>query len=189
MSLDGYVAGSNMTEDKPFGHISPMLLHRWQFEEPEKNKEERAYLSSVAGAYVMGRKMYGPIGPEYDKSWKGWWGEEPPYHAPVFVLTHKDREPVVMKGGTTFNFVTDGVESALNKAKQAAGDKPVLIAGGANTVNQYLAAGLIDELWLHIVPVIIGNGQKLFENVPDLRMEPIECRTTRLVTHIKYKIV
>ncbi|HEX4774093.1 MAG TPA: dihydrofolate reductase family protein [Candidatus Saccharimonadales bacterium] len=189
MSIDGYVAGPNMTEEKPFGDVSPLLLHRWQFDEPENNKEERAYLRSVAGAYIMGRNMYGPAGAEYDKSWKGWWGEEPPYHAPVFVLTHRPREPVVMKGGTTFNFVTDGIEVALQQAKEAAADKPVLIAGGANTVNQYLAAGLIDEFWLHIAPVTIGKGPKLFENVTDLSMEPIECRTTKLVTHIKYKKV
>jgi len=189
MSIDGYVAGPNMTEEKPFGDVSPILLHRWQFDEPENNKEERAYLRSVAGANIMGRNMYGPAGAEYDKSWKGWWGEEPPYHAPVFVLTHRSREPVIMKGGTTFHFVTDGIEVALEQAREAAGDKPVLIAGGADTVNQYLAAGLIDELWLHIAPVTIGRGPKLFENVTDLRMEPIECRTTKLVTHIKYKKV
>ena len=176
-----------MSEEKPFGDISPHLLHRWQFDEPERNKEERAYLRSVAGANIMGRNMYGPAGPEYDKNWKGWWGEEPPYHAPVFVLTHRPRKPIVMKGGTTFNFVTDGIESALQRAKKAAGDKPVLIAGGANTVNQYLAAGLIDELWLHITPVTVGQGPKLFENVTDFNMEPINCRSTKLVTHIKYK--
>lgn len=187
MSLDGYVAGANMSEDQPFGHISPMLLHRWQFEEAENNEEEVEYLRSVAGAYIMGRNMYGPTGPAYDETWKGWWGEEPPYHAPVFVLTHKDHESFEMKGGTKFMFVTDGIESALSQAEKAAGDKPVLIAGGANTVNQYLAAGLIDELWLHITPVIVGKGPRLFENVTDLKMEPIECRTTKLVTHIKYR--
>lgn len=187
MSLDGYVAGANMTEENPFGHISPLLLHSWQFDEAEKHKEEREYLRSVAGANIMGRNMYGPAGAEYDKKWKGWWGEEPPYHAPVFVLTHRPREPVVMKGGTTFNFVTNGIESALRRAKEAAGSKPVLIAGGADTVNQYLAAGLIDELWLHIAPVIIGKGAKLFEGVTELGMEPLSCHTTKLVTHIKYK--
>jgi dihydrofolate reductase len=187
MSIDGYVAGLNMSEEKPFGDISPQLLHRWQFEDPENNKEERAYLRSVAGANIMGRNMYGPAGSEYDKNWKGWWGEEPPYHAPVFVLTHRPHEPVVMKGGTTFIFVTDGIESALRQAKEAAGEKPVLIAGGADTVNQYLAAGLIDELWLHIAPVTVGKGHKLFEGVTDLKMEPIDCRSTKFVTHIKYK--
>lgn len=189
MSIDGFIAGPNMTEDKPFGDISPRLLHSWMFNEPEKHKEEAAYLRSVAGAYIMGRNMFGPSGPDYDKSWKGWWGPEPPYHAPVFVLTHRPRQPIVMEGGTVFNFVTEGIDAALSKAKEAARDKPILIAGGANTVNQYLAAGLIDELWLHIAPVTVNEGPRLFEGVPELKLEPQDCRTTKLVTHIRYKVL
>src|SRR6202030_2051533 len=138
ISVDGFVAGPNLSEEKPFGDMSPLLLHKWMFDEPEKHTAEIAYQKDIAGAYVMGRNMFGPPGPQYDKSWRGWWGEEPPYHAPVFVLTHRPRDPVVMKGGTTFNFVHDGIESALRQAREAAGDKDVLIAGGANTVNQYL---------------------------------------------------
>jgi dihydrofolate reductase len=200
MSVDGFVAGPNMTEEKPFGDLPENflkrgvhgypegLMHRWFSEEPEKHKEEIDELIS-AGAYIMGRNMYGPKGTKYDKTWKGWWGDNPPYHAPVFVLTHTPREPIQMEGGTTFTFVTDGIESAMRQAQKAAGNKPVAISGGANVVNQYLAAGLIDELWLHIVPGTIGKGQRLFENVPSLHLEPIQWRGTELVTHIKYRII
>lgn len=188
MSIDGFIAGNDMTEDKPFGDISDNLLHAWMFDEPEKHTAEIAGLNT-AGAYIMGRNMFGPKGEKYDTEWKGWWGSEPPYHAPVFILTHKPRETIVMEGGTTFTFVTDGIESALQKAKAAAGNKNVEVAGGANIIGQYLSAGLIDELWLHIAPVTIGSGIRLFENVPGLRFEPIEEHGTKLVTHIKYRIL
>jgi len=189
MSVDGFVAGVKESEQNPFGeNVSAELLHNWMFSEPEKHKAEVAELNSVAGAYIMGWNMFAPPELDDDREWKGWWGDDPPFHAPVFVLTHRNRNSIKMQGGTTFNFVTDGIESALEQARHAAGDKPVAIAGGANTVNQYLAAGLIDELWLHIVPATIGKGQRLFENVGDLRMEPIEWGGTKLVTHIKYKV-
>jgi dihydrofolate reductase len=187
MSVDGFVAGSNMTEEKPFGDIPPILLHRWQIEEPEKHTEEIHQLSKVAGAYIMGRNMFGPSGEAYDKSWKGWWGEEPPYHAPVFVLTHRPRTPIAMKGGTTFYFVTEGIAAAMEQAQKAAGDKPVAIAGGANTVNQFLAAGMIDEMWLHIAPCIVSSGARLFENVPRLEMELLSSEGTGLATLVKYR--
>ncbi len=189
MSLDGFVAGLHESEQHPFGDISPMLLHSWMFNEPEKHQAEIAYHNSVAGAYIMGWNMFAPPDLGKDREWKGWWGPEPPYHTPVFVLTHRARGPVPMEGGTTFNFVTDGIESALKQAQKAAGDKPVSIAGGANTVNQYLAAGLIDELWLHVAPVTVGQGQRLFEGVPSLHLEPIEWGGTNLVTHIKYRVI
>ncbi len=188
MSIDGFVAGLNMTEEKPFGDVPEGLLHSWMFDEPEQHADELAELSTVAGAYIMGRNMYGPIGEEYDKTWKGWWGDNPPYHVPVFVLTHKSRNPIPMEGGTTFTFVTEGIHHALEQAQKAAGDKAVAIAGGANIVNQYLAASLIDEISLHVVPVTIGSGSRLFDNVPNLRMEPISIRGTKLVTHIKYRV-
>jgi dihydrofolate reductase len=187
MSIDGFVAGSNMTEEKPFGDIPPILLHRWQIEEPEKHTEEIHQLSKVAGAYIMGRNMFGPSGEAYDKSWKGWWGEEPPYHAPVFVLTHRPRTPIAMKGGTTFYFVTEGIAAAMEQAQKAAGDKPVAIAGGANTVNQFLAAGMIDEMWLHIAPCIVSSGARLFENVPRLEMDLLSSEGTGLATLVKYR--
>jgi dihydrofolate reductase len=187
MSLDGFVAGNNMTLQNPFGDISPALLMSWQFKEVDKNKAEKDALVS-AGAYIMGRNMFGPKDLQQDPNWKGWWDENPPYHAPVFVLSHTEREPIKMEGGTTFNFVTDGIESAMEKAKAAAGEKDVAIAGGANVINQYLAAGLIDELWLHIAPVTIGSGQRLFNDTPGIKLKPLEVRTTDLVTHIKYSI-
>ena len=187
MSLDGFVAGENMTLEKPFGDMPPQLLHHWMFDEPEKHTAELAALTS-AGAFIMGSNMFGPKDLRNEDSWKGWWGANPPYHGPVFVLTHTPREAIPMEGGTSFTFVTDGIESALKQARAAAGDKDVAISGGANVVNQYLAAGLIDELWLHIVPVTIGKGQRLFNDTPGLHFKPLEVRTTELVTHIKYSI-
>src|ERR1700712_1677105 len=147
MSLDGFIAGNNMTLENPFGDISPQVLMQWRFVEPEKHEEEIRSLV-VAGAYIMGTNMFGPEDIRMTDAWKGWWGDNPPYHAPVFVLTEKQRDPIPMEGGTTFYFITDGIEAALSRAKAVAGDKMVAIAGGANTVNQYLSAGLIDELWL-----------------------------------------
>ena len=187
VSLDGFVAGENMTLEKPFGDIPTELLHQWMFNEPEKHKAEIDSLTA-AGAFIMGSNMFGPKDIRLTGDWKGWWGDDPPYHAPVFVLSHTARVPFAMGGGTTFNFVTDGIESALKQARTAAGDKDVAIAGGANVINQYLAAGLIDELWLHIVPVTIGKGQRLFKDTPDIHLKPLETRTTDLVTHIKYAI-
>jgi dihydrofolate reductase len=187
MSLDGFIAGDNMTLEKPFGHISPDVLMKWMFNEPEKHKDEIESLTA-AGAFIMGANMFGPENIRMTDAWKGWWGDTPPYHAPVFVLSHKSREPITMAGGTTFTFVTDGIESALQQARSAAGTKNVDIAGGANVINQYLRAGHIDELWLHIVPVTIGHGQRLFLDTPGIYLKPSEVRTTDLVTHIKYVI-
>ncbi len=188
MSLDGFVAGNNLTLENPFGDIKPEILMKWMFDEPEKHKKEIESLTT-AGAFIMGSNMFGPEDIRMTDAWKGWWGDNPPYHAPVFVLSHTKRDPIVMDGGTTFTFVTDGIESALKLARSAAGTKDVDIAGGANTINQYLRAGHIDELWLHIVPVTIGHGQRLFSDMPDIHFKPLEVRTTDLVTHIKYTIV
>jgi dihydrofolate reductase len=142
-----------------------------------------------AGAFIMGHNMFSPRGEKYVQTWKGWWGPNPPYHAPVFVLTHTPRDSVEMEGGTTFHFVTDGPESAFRQAKAAAGDKNILIAGGANVVNQFLEAGILDELWLHIAPVTIGAGARLFEGVSRLHLKPIEISGTEMVTHIKYQLL
>lgn len=188
MSLDGFVAGNNMSLEEPFGDAPPLLFHSWQFDEPEKHKAERDALVS-AGAFIMGRNMFGPKELQNDPTWKGWWGDNPPYHAPVFVLSHTEHDPIHMEGGTTFYFVTDGIESALKQARAAAADKNVAISGGANTINQYLKAGLIDELWLHIAPVTIGSGQRLFKDTPGIKLKPLEVRTTDLITHIKYTIL
>jgi dihydrofolate reductase len=191
MSLDGFTAGVNQSFENPFGdNFNSDLLDNWMFAEPEKNKHKKEIDAILdAGAFIMGSNMFGPKDRRHTSEWKGWWGDNPPYHAPVFVLTHMKREPIVMEGGTTFFFVTDGIESALLQAKKAAKDRDVKIMGGANTVNQYLAAGLIDELWLHIVPVTIGVGTRLFEGVPDLKLEPIEMSGTNVVTHIRYRII
>jgi len=137
----------------------------------------------------MGRNMFGPGRGAWDLEWRGWWGEDPPYHTPVYVLTNHEREPLAMDGGTTFHFVTDGIESALEQARAAAGDKDVSIAGGASTVRQYLAAGLLDELYLHIVPVVLGAGERLLDGVGDPTLEPVKVVDSPAVTHVKYRVV
>lgn len=191
MSLDGFTAGHNQTFEKPFGDtFNADLLDRWMFAEPEKHKHEKEIAAILdAGAFIMGNNMFGPKEKRGEPEWKGWWGNNPPYHAPVFVLSHAKREPIEMEGGTTFFFVADGIESALSQAKKAAGNRDVKIMGGANTLNQYLAAGLVDELWLHIVPVTVGTGTRLFEGVPNLNLEAMEVSGTSTVTHIRYKVL
>ncbi|MCA2221131.1 dihydrofolate reductase family protein [Nonomuraea aurantiaca] len=189
MSVDGFVAGPNQSLEKPLGEGAEQRLHIWMFDEPEAHAAVIEGITA-AGAFIMGRNMFGPGRDAWDMDWSGWWGDEPPYHAPVFVLTHHPREPLPMKGGTTFNFVTEGIESALAQAREAAGDRDVAIAGGALTVNQYLAAGLIDELRLHVAPVILGRGERLFDGVGDTNLEPVgEVSGTSLVTHLKYRVV
>lgn len=185
-SVDGYVAGPNQSFENPFGEGVDERLHRWMFEGAEDNAEEIAAVTT-AGAYIMGRNMFSPGRGAWDEEWLGWWGPEPPYHAPVFVLTHHPREMLVMEGGTTFTFVTDGAVSALAQARAAAGDRDVSIAGGAATINQYLAAGLIDELRLHVAPVILGAGERLFAGVRDVDLEHVRTRANDLVTHITYR--
>ena len=191
MSLDGFTAGVNQSFEKPFGdNFDSDLLDRWMFAEPEKEKHKKEIVSILdAGAFIMGSNMFGPKDRRQNPEWKGWWGDNPPYHAPTFVLSHTKREPIEMEGGTTFYFVTDGIESALSQAREAAGGKNVKIMGGATTLNQYLAAGLVDELWLHIVPVTIGKGTRLFEGVTNLKLEPVEVSGTSVVTHIRYKVL
>jgi dihydrofolate reductase len=187
ISLDGFLAGPNQSIEEPLGKDGE-LLHRWQFEEPEANSAAREGILA-AGAYIMGRNMFaGPGTGPWDADWRGWWGEEPPYHAHVFVLTHHPREPLQMQGGTTFNFVTNGIESALAQAREAAGSKDVAVAGGAQTARQYLSAGMIDELRLHIAPMLLGAGERLLDGVADLKLEPTEVSGTGLVTHIRYRV-
>jgi dihydrofolate reductase len=188
VSVDGFAAGPNQSADKPFGDGPVERLHQWMFEQREANAAEIEAIGA-ARAVVMGRNMFGPGRGAWDESWKGWWGDDPPYHAPVFVLTHHPREPVEMQGGTTFTFVTDGIESALAQARAAAGSGDVAIAGGAATVNQYLAAGAIDELRLHVAPVVLGAGERVFEGVGALSLERVSIRATDLVTHLTYRIV
>jgi len=200
ISLDGFVAGPNQSLENPIGE-GGMRLHDWIFpttswrrQHGEKggadgvDSEVADELVRGIGAYIMGRKMFGGGSGPWDEEWKGWWGDEPPYHTPVFVLTHHPRQPLSMKGGTRFTFVTDGIASALEQARVAAGDQDVAIAGGASTVRQYLAAGVLDELYLHIVPVILGAGERLLEDVGDPVLEPIKAVGSPAVTHIKYRI-
>lgn len=188
ISLDGFGSGRNQTEERPFGDMGHGTVHRWMFDTPDENRAEMAAIVS-AGAYVMGRNMFGPIRGEWDRDWRGWWGENPPYHAPVFVLTHHPRDSIRMEGGTTFHFVTEGIEAALQRAKDAAGDREVHIAGGVSTINQYLAAGLIDELMLQIAPVVVGEGLRLFEGVGGFELEQIASRGVSLATHLRYRVV
>jgi dihydrofolate reductase len=200
MSLDGFVAGPNQSVENPLGE-GGMRLHQWAFATESWREQhggrggERNVDADVVdevvqgvGAYIMGRKMFGGGDGPWDESWTGWWGEDPPFHAPVFVLTHHPREPLPMQGGTTFTFLTDGIESALKQARAAAGDGDVAIAGGASTVQQYLAAGLLDELYLHIVPVVLGAGERLLENVGDPVLEPVKVVASPAVTHVKYRV-
>ncbi|MFD1540462.1 dihydrofolate reductase family protein [Nonomuraea guangzhouensis] len=189
MSVDGFVAGPNQSLEHPLGEDAEERLHRWMFDERETHAE---IIEGVlaAGAFIMGRNMFSPGRDAWDLDWSGWWGDEPPYHAPVFVLTHHPREPLPMKGGTTFIFVTEGIEAALAQAREAAGARDVAIMGGASTVNQYLAAGLIDELRLHVAPVILGRGERLFDGVGDTNLEPVgDVSGTGLVTHLRYRVI
>jgi dihydrofolate reductase len=203
ISADGYSAGPNQTEERPFGDDGGDgwgdKLHAWIFETPEEKRvggESNLQTSgdevdqmAAAKAVIMGRNMFGPVRGEWDRQWNGWWGDNPPFHGPVFVLTHYPRDPQPMDGGTTYYFVTDGIESALKQAREAAGDGDVAIQGGANTINQYLAAGLIDELRLHIVPLTLGAGTRLFDGVPPLKLEQVRARAARGVTHVSYRVL
>ncbi|MEU4645472.1 dihydrofolate reductase family protein [Micromonospora sp. NPDC023814] len=192
ISVDGYSAGLNQTEERPFGDDggdgSGGKLHAWMFDTPSENRAEVDQMTA-ANAFIMGRNMFGPVRGEWDRQWNGWWGDDPPFHAAVFVLTHHPRDPQPMGGGTTYYFVTDGVESALAQARAAAGDGDVAILGGATTINQYLAAGLIDEVRLHIVPLALGAGTRLFEGVPPLKLEQVKSRAATSVTHVTYRVL
>ena len=201
VSLDGFVAGPNQSPEHPLGE-GGMRLHEWAFAtegwrephgleggEPGADSELVKTLTKGVGAYIMGRKMFGGGDGPWDESWTGWWGDDPPFHLPVFVLTHHAREPLPMEGGTTFTFVTDGIESALEQARAAAGDGDVAVPGGASVIQQYLAAGLLDELHLHIVPTVLGGGERLLENVGNPTLEPVEVVASPAVTHVKYRVV
>jgi dihydrofolate reductase len=189
MSLDGFVAGRDQSADNPLG-IGGMDLHHWHLRpEHPVDIEFRDSLLAGKGAYVMGRNMFGPIRGEWEGDWRGWWGDEPPYHAPVFVLTHYEREPIEMEGGTTFHFVTTGFEDALAQAKEAAGDADVDIAGGASAARQGLAANAIDELVLDIAPVLLGRGERIFDESLTSKLEQAEVAHSPVATHIRYRVV
>ena len=202
MSLDGYVAGPDPSEDDPLGKGGEQL-HEWAFEleawrKPHGEKggvvnESTAVFEELLenqGATVMGRNMFGGgPGPWADDPWNGWWGDEPPFRQPVFVLTHHEREPLVL-GDTTFTFVTDGIESALEQATEAAGGKDVALGGGADVAQQYMAAGLLDTIEISVVPVLLGGGVRLFDNLDgsDIRLEPVRAIEAPGVTHLKYRV-
>jgi len=188
ISLDGYVAGPEQSEEHPLG-VGGRRLHDWHLDpRNDVDREVTARMLDGNGAYVMGRNMFGPVRGPWSGDWRGWWGPEPPYHAPVFVLTHHAREPVAMEGGTTFHFVTDGIDAALAAAREAAGELDVAVAGGASTINQALAAGHVDELFLHIAPVVLGAGERLLDGVGDLALEPIETFHSPAATHVRYRV-
>jgi len=201
MSLDGYTAGPNQSEENPLGEGGEQLhdwvtkLAAWR-EAHGKEGGEVSPSSAVLeaskaniGAHLMGRNMFGGgPGPWGDEQWNGWWGDDPPFHTPVYVLTHHAREPLELSD-TTFHFVTDGIEAALDQAKEAAGDQDVFISGGADVARQYLAAGAVDEMLLNVAPVLLGGGTRLLDNIPaDLKFEPIESVGTLDVTHVKYRV-
>ena len=202
MSIDGFVAGPNQTLDDPLG-AGGMQLHEWVFRleawrsahgleggETDVDSEVVAEATSSTDAVVMGRKMFsGGSGPwESDPNAGGWWGDDPPFHAPVFVVTHHPRELLQMEGGTSFTFVTDGVESAVQQARAAAGDKDVLVAGGGSVVQQCLEAGLLDEIQVHVIPLLLGGGTRLFDNTSSAKLEVTRVVDGPLATHIRYRV-
>jgi dihydrofolate reductase len=203
VSLDGYLAGPDQSLENPLG-VGGEELHAWAIPlaafreiQGETGGEVNASSPVVAamfdgvGAVLMGRNMFGGgHGPwPEDPPWKGWWGDNPPYHMPVFVLTHHPREPLVMEGGTTFHFVTDGLDAALARAREAAGDRDVLIGGGASTIRQALAAGVVDEFWLSIVPLLLGSGERLLDGLPTVELEQVRTVEAPGVTHVAYRVV
>jgi dihydrofolate reductase len=205
MSLDGFVAGPNQSEENPLGEGGERLhdwivsLAAWRQSHGKDGGEENASTRTVEesreniGAGVMGRNMFGPPGGGSwgDEQWTGWWGNDPPYHYPVFILTHHPRDAVEMEGGTTFHFVTEGIETALEQAREAAGGKDVMLWGGAQAAHQYLAAGLLDELELHVVPLVLGDGPRLLDNLGDaeVRLEQVRAVEAPGVAHLKYRVV
>jgi dihydrofolate reductase len=205
MTLDGYVAGPNQSVENPLGEGAERL-HDWLLKlktfraihgdtsggETGTNDDVLREAFENVGATIMGRNMFGGgPGPWEKPLWKGWWGDSPPFHDAVFVLTHHTREPLPMQGGTTFFFVTDGIESALEQARHAANGKDVALGGGANVAQQYLAAGLIDELEIHVVPLLLGSGARLFDNLDgrNVKLEPIRTIAGPGVTHLKYRVL
>jgi len=202
VSLDGFVAGPDQSLDNPLG-IGGERLHDWviplaawrsmhRLEGGAVNASTAVVeeVSANVGATVMGRNMFGGGPGPWKGDWKGWWGDDPPFHTPVFVLTHHARDPLVMNGGTTFYFVTDGVASALDRAREAAGGKDVQVGGGADAARQFLAGHLLDEIEIHLVPLLLGSGARLLDNLPtDLQLDPIRTIGAPGVTHLKYRVV
>ena len=192
ISLDGFVAGPDQSREHPLGKRG-REVHRWHLGDERANDADATaagWLMRSRGAYVMGRNMFGPIrGAWPDDAWKGWWGGNPPYHVPVFVLTHHARAPLEMAGGTIFHFVTDGIEAALERATEAARGKDIRLGGGVATIREYLRAGLVDELHLALSPALLGQGESLFDGIDmqALGYECVEHVPTALATHVVLK--
>jgi len=203
ISLDGFVAGPNQSEENPLGeggealHDWVIALAAWRKPHGREGGEVNASspvfeeMTDGIGATIMGRNMFGGgPGPWGEEPWNGWWGDEPPFHTPVFVLTNHEREPLELKGGTTFHFVGDGIESALAQAKEAAGGKDVAIGGGADVLQQYLAAGLVDRFWLNVAPVLLGSGARLFDErvaASGVAFEQVRVVEAPGVAHLEYR--
>jgi dihydrofolate reductase len=190
-SIDGFIAGPNQSVEDPVG-VGGLRLHEWHHRagQPgyEADVEPNEWLMTPKDAYIMGRNMFGPIRGAWSGNWRGWWGEEPSYHAPVFVLTHYAHEPIEMSGGTTFFFVTSGFDDALRQARAAAGGGTVDIGGGASTVRQALSAGAMDELVISFVPILLGEGERLFDGAADPGLEPVEVVDSPNATHVRYRV-
>jgi dihydrofolate reductase len=186
VTLDGYATGEGQSRERPFGDMNLDRLSAWMFRHKEENAAEIEAITT-AGAYIMGRKMFDAEEGDWDLDWRGWWGEDPPYHAPTFILCQRPRPSIEMEGGTVFHFVTEGIEAALERAREAAGERTVSIAGGPGTLDQYLASGLVDELRLHVVPFVAGHGERIFDGVGEIGFTPVSSRTTANVTHLVYR--
>lgn len=188
LSLDGFGSGVNQTRERPFGHANPEQMARWMFEDAEANRAEIDAIVDY-GAFIMGRNMFAAPGTDvWESDWTGWWGPNPPYHAPVFVLTHHKSPSIEMEGGTVFHFVTDGPEAALARAREAAGERNVAIAGGVHTLRHYLNAGAVDSLHLQISPLLLGQGERLWDGLT-ATLEPTGARYTRFATHLDFRVV
>lgn len=187
LSLDGFGTGLNQSLDKPFGDADGEALHRWMFEDVENNAAEIENVTDY-GAFIMGRNMFGVGEGPIDPGWQGWWGANPPYRAPVYVLTHYARPTLTMEGGTSFHFITEGPEIALELARQAAGSRNVGIAGGVSTLRHYLNAGQVDRLHLSLTPLLFGSGERLWDGL-GAELEAVSARYTKYVTHIQYEPV
>ncbi len=202
ISLDGFVAGPNQSEEHPLGEGATQLhewalgLEAWRRPHGKEGGETNASSAVLEesqqgiGAVIMGRNMFGGSGAWDEHPWDGWWGDDPPFHVPVFVVTHHPREPLAMQGGTTFHFVTEGIESALAQAREVAGEADISLGGGAEVAQQYLQAGLVDQMQLHLVPVLLGGGEPLFDSLEGagLELEQVRVVEGAGVTHLKYRL-
>ncbi len=186
MSLDGFIAGPEQSLDDPIG-LGGMQLLQWQLSTDEADVAALNELLGPMGAFVMGRNMFGPIRGPWSEDWRGWWGDDPPYHAPVFVLTSHKHDPIDMAGDTTFIFVTEGFDAALSRARDAAGDEDIRIAGGASTVRQAFAAGAVDDIYIDLIPTVLGSGESIFAVPRDVTFTQLEVSDSVSSTHIHYR--